>query len=91
MAITIHSILYTAALGLARSDLKRTNYKIAAKININSPTAKKGSGTVYKCFRVSFIVRRNSFQVWTLAGEIDCAEFLGKTLYSHSASLHPGV
>ena len=36
MAINIHSILYTAALGLARSDFKRTNYKIEAKINIKS-------------------------------------------------------
>lgn len=63
MSISIHSILYTAALGLARSDLKRTNYKIAVKTNINSPTAGKCSGTVYNCFGVSFIVRRNSFRV----------------------------
>ena len=32
-------------------------------------------------------VLRNARQ----AGYIDCAEFLGKTLYSHDASLHPGV
>ena len=25
------------------------------------------------------------------SGQVHCVVFLGKTLYSHSASLHPGV
>ena len=63
MAISVHGIMYTAAQGIARSDWKRTNYKIAAEINIESSTAGKWSGTIYKCFRVPFIVRCNSFRV----------------------------
>ena len=42
----------------------------------------------------SWLVRstpERAFQVRALAGDIDSVVFLGKTLYSHSASLHPGV
>ena len=39
--------------------------------------------------RAQLWIRWSRFEPWP--GSLCCVVFLGKTLYSHSASLHPGV
>ena len=44
-----------------------------------------------KFLNAGLLSGRRSGLVGSSPGQVICVVFLGKTLYSHSASLHPGV